>query len=180
MKTLFEKNGFVTPEDDKTNIYSEFDVPSGIDKIIIDYSYSPKTVENRADAVSLISAGLEKYLGTDNRENPIDYLPVKNLITLSLDENGKYRGAAHRQDDVQHHEQQASLLAEAHLHRLHSAAADSAADEAGGKQHGAADDMAQQDGRQPPSKAQRGKVGAGEDLCDAHRRAEPDQTVFKD
>ena len=37
-------------------------------------------------------------------ENPIDYLPVKNLITLSLDENGKYRGAAHRQDDVQHHE----------------------------------------------------------------------------
>ena len=104
MKTLFEKQGVVTPEDDKTNIYFEFDVPSGIDKIIIDYSYSPKTVENRADAVSLISAGLEKYLGTDNRENPIDYLPVKNLITLSLDENGKYRGAAHRQDDVQHHE----------------------------------------------------------------------------
>ena len=73
MKTLFEKQGVVTPEDDKTNIYFEFAVPQGIDKIIIDYSYSPKTVENRADAVSLISAGLEKYLGTDNRENPIDY-----------------------------------------------------------------------------------------------------------
>lgn len=104
MKTLFEKQGVVTPEDDKTNIYFEFAVPQGIDKIIIDYSYSPKTVENRADAVKLISAGLEKYLGADNRENPLDYLPVKNLITLSLDENGKYRGAAHRQDDVQHHE----------------------------------------------------------------------------
>ena len=37
MKTLFENNGFVTPEDDKTNIYFEFAVPQGIDKIIIDY-----------------------------------------------------------------------------------------------------------------------------------------------
>ena len=31
-------------------------------------------------------------------------MPVKNLITLSLDENGNYRGAAHRQADKQHHE----------------------------------------------------------------------------
>ena len=102
--TLLEKQGRVTPKDDKTNIFLDFNVPNGVEKLIIDYSYSPKTVENRAEAVKLISEGLEKYLGKDNNENPLDYLPVKNLITLSLDSNGNYRGAAHRQDDVQHHE----------------------------------------------------------------------------
>lgn len=102
--TLLETQGSVTPDDDKTNIFLEFSVPNGIKKLIIDYSYSPKTVENREEAIRLVSAGLEKYLGKDNCENPLDYLPVKNLITLSLDGNGNYRGAAHRQADVQHHE----------------------------------------------------------------------------
>ena len=48
MKTLFEKNGFVTPEDDKTNIYFEFAVPQGIDKIIIDVKLTDDFVEMKA------------------------------------------------------------------------------------------------------------------------------------
>jgi len=48
---LLEKTGIVTPKDDKTNIFFDFAVPSGIKKIVIDYNYSPKTVENKADLV---------------------------------------------------------------------------------------------------------------------------------
>lgn len=101
---IFEKTGKVTPLDDKTNIAFSFHVPQGISRLFIDYSYSPKEFEDREAAIALINERLEKYLGADNCENAEDYLPVKNLITLSLDENGKYRGAAHRQANLQHHE----------------------------------------------------------------------------
>lgn len=101
---IFEKKGRITPLDDKTNISFCFYVPQGISKLIIDYSYSPKEFEDKEAAIALINERLAKYLGAGHSENAEDYLPVKNLITLSLDENGKYRGAAHRQANQQHHE----------------------------------------------------------------------------
>ena len=101
---IFEKAGKVLPEQDKTNIPLEFTVPEGIEKLIIDYEYSPKTWEDRGKAEKLLAESIEKYLGDEYRAEPQDFMPVKNLITLSLDDNGEYRGAAHRQADKQHHE----------------------------------------------------------------------------
>lgn len=98
---LLEKTGIVTPKDDKTNIFFDFTVPSGIKKIVIDYNYRPKTVENKAEALALIEKKMKQY-GADGAAE--DYLPVKNLITLSLNDENGYRGAAHRQADIQHHE----------------------------------------------------------------------------
>lgn len=101
---IFEKHGSVLPEQDKTNIQLEFTVPKGITKLIIDYEYSPKTLDDEAKATDLLNKSIEKYLGNKYKAEPSDFMPIKNLITLSLDENGKYRGAAHRQADKQHHE----------------------------------------------------------------------------
>ena len=101
---IFEKTGKVFPEQDKTNIPLQFTVPSGIEKLIIDYEYSPKTLEDEKKATELLKKSIEKYLGEEYMAEPKDFMPVKNLITLSLDENGNYRGAAHRQADKQHHE----------------------------------------------------------------------------
>lgn len=98
---LLEKTGIVTPKDDKTNIFFDFDVPYGVEKIIIDYNYSPKTVENKAEVLALIEKKMNLYGAGGAAE---DYLPVKNLITLSLNDENGYRGAAHRQADSQHHE----------------------------------------------------------------------------
>ncbi|MFR6064967.1 MAG: hypothetical protein ACLUH5_02840 [Eubacterium sp.] len=97
---IFEKKGKVTPDDDKTNIAFDFEVPEGAKKLVIEYAYSPKELEDRQKALELIRRELENYLGNNN-EKAENYLPVKNLITLSLDENGKYRGAAHRQPNSQ-------------------------------------------------------------------------------
>lgn len=102
--TIFEKTGRITPEQDKTNISLEFNVPGGIEKLIIDYEYSPKILENEEKAEELLAKSIEKYLGDEYKAEPRDFMPVKNLITLSLDDNGKYRGAAHRQADKQRHE----------------------------------------------------------------------------
>lgn len=100
--TILEKNGVITPEMDKTNIEFEFDVPTGVSSFGIDFSYSPKTLENEDEALRLVSAALEKYFGRDNGKEPRDFLPVNNLITISLDDPAGYRGAAHRQPNEQH------------------------------------------------------------------------------
>ncbi|MDE6659432.1 MAG: hypothetical protein K2K01_04900 [Eubacterium sp.] len=101
---IFEKTGKVLPEQDKTNIPLSFTVPDGIEKLVIDYEYSPKILDNEEKATKLLEKSIEKYLGLEYKAEPKEFMPVKNLITLSLDENGNYRGAAHRQADKQHHE----------------------------------------------------------------------------
>lgn len=101
---IFEKEGKVLPEQDKTNISIAFTVPDGIEKLVIDYKYSPKTLEDEEKTAAILKESIEKYLGNDYDADPKDFMPIKNLITLSLDENGTYRGAAHRQADQQHHE----------------------------------------------------------------------------
>lgn len=99
---IFSTKGKITADNDKTNLIHRFDVPENITSLKIKYSYSPKTVENREKAVSLVRSCFEKYDETIVGK-PADYLPIKNLITLSVDENGKYRGAAHRQANKQTH-----------------------------------------------------------------------------
>lgn len=99
---IFDKSGVITPEMDKTNISFDFDVPQGVSKLDIDFSYSPKTVEDDSLALNAVSASLEKYLGAENDADPHSFLPVNNLVTVSLDDPEGYRGAAHRQLCEQH------------------------------------------------------------------------------
>ena len=80
---------------------------------------------------------------------------------------------------VQEGEQQAALLAEAHFHGLHGAAAGAAADKARQKHHGAADDVADDNRRQALGHTQRRKGSTGEDLRQRNTCAEPDQSVLE-
>lgn len=61
---IFDKSGVITPEMDKTNISFDFEVPQGVSELNIDFSYSPKTVEDESAALNAVSDALEKYLGT--------------------------------------------------------------------------------------------------------------------
>lgn len=99
---IFKAVGRLTVDNDKTNVIHNFDMPGGIKSLNIKYTYSPKTLEDTPKAISIIEDCFEKY---DERliGKADDYLPVKNLITLSVDENGQYRGAAHRQANEQVH-----------------------------------------------------------------------------
>lgn len=99
---IFSTKGRITIDNDKSNLLHRFDVPDNIKSLKINYSYSPKTVENRELAVNLVRECFDKY---DEQliGKPADYLPINNLITLSLDDNGVYRGAAHRQANEQEH-----------------------------------------------------------------------------
>lgn len=99
---LFSTKGRITTANDKTNLIHKFDVPGDIAALKIKYHYSPKTLEDREKAVAIVRDCFDKY-DENLIGRPADYLPVKNLITLSVDSCGKYRGAAHRQADTQEH-----------------------------------------------------------------------------
>ncbi|MGN0522474.1 MAG: hypothetical protein ACI4IQ_07540 [Eubacterium sp.] len=99
--TIFEACGKITPLESKTNIKLDFDVPENIRELKISYSYSPKELENTQEAINEARACLEKY--GECAECAQENLPIKNLVTVSLDSPSGYRGAAHRQDSSQTH-----------------------------------------------------------------------------
>lgn len=95
------------PESDtKTSIAIPFTVQENAKKLFITYSYSPKILEDEEKSKRLIKANILKDAPEDV-DAYTDYgkfMPLKNLITLSLDSPEGYVGAAHRQDSEQHHE----------------------------------------------------------------------------
>jgi len=96
---ILSLNGRITEKDSKTNIVHAFTVSENAKRLIIRFSYYPKNVEDATHSRELIENGLKQYgLKCEN----FDYcLPIQNLVTLSFDENGKYRGACHRHPNEQ-------------------------------------------------------------------------------
>ena len=92
-------------KDEKTNISFPFTVPEGAVSLKISFSYDPKLLEDGDRARILIENNIKKDAGdyADQYPDWKEYLPLKNLITLSLDDAKGYRGCAHRQDKEQIH-----------------------------------------------------------------------------
>ena len=105
MKILLEKEIILTPENEKTNILLPFTVEDECDRLRITYSYSPKELGDCERARKLTEENLERDTHGDRHLYPCykEFLPLKNLVTLSLDSPSRYIGAAHRQDSEQCH-----------------------------------------------------------------------------
>ncbi len=103
---LFEKEFQLFYEQEKTNVTFPFTVPEGAESLKISFSYDPKTVEDMDRARLLAENNIKKDAGEEYfHEYPSweAYLPLKNLITVSVDDPETYRGCAHRQDKDQVH-----------------------------------------------------------------------------
>ena len=106
MKLVFEKEIRLRPEDSKKNVILPFSVDDEYERLEIHFSYSPKKLEDLPLARQYIEAGLEKYAPGEYRaryKTWESYLPVVNLITLSLDSSDGYAGCAHRHNPEQNH-----------------------------------------------------------------------------
>lgn len=102
--TLLDVRQKLFPEQSKTNVLFSFTVPVPQDRLRIHFSYSPKRLDDMETAKVLIDEGVKRYnpeafeaVGYDWK----DYLPLNNLLTLSADCNGVYRGCGHRQSPNQ-------------------------------------------------------------------------------
>lgn len=96
---IFSNKGVITPAKSKTNVVLNFSVPQNVKRLVVKYCYNPKLVEDKSEALDIVNKALSRY--NASFIDPEKELPVKNLITLSFDENGKYRGACHRQPNEQ-------------------------------------------------------------------------------
>lgn len=102
---LLHKEFQVFPENEKTNVAFAFNVPEDTRSLKITFSYDPKVLEDNNRAKMLIENNIKKDAGEYADQYPSweEFLPLKNLITLSLDDTKGYRGCAHRQDKDQVH-----------------------------------------------------------------------------
>lgn len=104
MKTVLETTVRVTPAQEKTNLVLPFALAEEARQLKIIYSYAPKLLDGEVAAEAAENC-LLRDAGEYRAQYPAaeTFLPLKNLITLSLDDPNGYRGAAHRQADSQVH-----------------------------------------------------------------------------
>lgn len=103
MMTVTESNIRIFVEQKKTNIRVPFLLKSGGKSLKISFSYSPKILNDNQKAVLLIEDCLNRDAGEFANEysDYSEFLPLKNLITISLDSPNGYVGAAHRHSPSQ-------------------------------------------------------------------------------
>jgi hypothetical protein len=102
---LIDVKGQVTPVSSRSHITYSFDLRHSVGKLNIRFSYHPKRLEDLERSKELILACIEKYSGSENSELEKvkwgNYMPLTNLITLSVDDPQGHRGAGHRHDPEQ-------------------------------------------------------------------------------
>lgn len=105
MKKLLDYNICFLPQDSKKNISVPFSVDEPCERLIIKMSYSPKIPNDEKYEIKLAEENIKRDASGEwgNEYNAKKFLPLKNLITLSLDCPQGYRGCAHRQDSNQIH-----------------------------------------------------------------------------
>ncbi|MCR8636251.1 hypothetical protein [Paenibacillus radicis (ex Xue et al. 2023)] len=105
MNQLLEIEEKLMSEQNQTHITYLFNVSDSCPKLNIDFSYFPKSLDNEALSKEIIGQSLRKY--SDGNDPVMEegwrrFLPLKNLITVSIDDPNGFRGACHRQDSMQH------------------------------------------------------------------------------
>jgi len=102
---LLAIDGEAAPADSGTHIVHRFSLNGPAGKLTIRFAYAPKRLEDNERARGLIMASIGLYTAEEQKKivsgNWEKFLPLNNLITLSVDDPEGYRGAAHRQDPEQ-------------------------------------------------------------------------------
>lgn len=100
---ILEKELRLSEKDHQTNIVIPFQLNQTAEKLVIDFSYDPPEVDEEAARIQIRQA-LEQFVPeTDQKKwgNVDRYLPLQNLITLSLTYEKQYVGAHHKKDNHQ-------------------------------------------------------------------------------
>ncbi|MEC0171112.1 hypothetical protein [Paenibacillus graminis] len=106
MKTaILDARGRVTPASSKSHIIHRFFLTSAGGRLGIDFSYGPKQLEDLEKARTLIERSIDLYFEEEAmaqaKAHFKSYLPLNNLITVSVDSPHGHLGAAHRHDPEQ-------------------------------------------------------------------------------
>jgi hypothetical protein len=104
-RIILDVKGQVTPLNSKAHISYKFHLGQRGGKLWISFAYEPKNLEDREQAKTMIFDSIDKYSEPDQRERLQakweSFLPLKNLVTVSVDDPERHRGAGHRHDPEQ-------------------------------------------------------------------------------
>lgn len=90
----------IEPKDNQTNIPLTFTLKKDYSKMVIRYQYGP-SYASQEESYRLVKEALERYYPQNRNITESDiknYLPIENLVTLSLSLNGDYLGARHTKE----------------------------------------------------------------------------------
>ncbi|QDP41761.1 CehA/McbA family metallohydrolase [Radiobacillus deserti] len=98
MRTLLETRAELTKASMQSHTTYMFYVPEDVEHIMIDFSFDPPHLQDESKALEIVRETLRYYeLEDETRidEQALNYLPVKNLLTISIDDPDGFRGARH-------------------------------------------------------------------------------------
>ncbi|NOU71858.1 hypothetical protein GC098_10575 [Paenibacillus sp. LMG 31458] len=102
---ILDVQGIVHPNASKTHISYRFHLGTHGGKLRIHFAYEPKNLDDREQSKTMIFESINKYTEPNQRERIQakweSFLPLKNLITVSVDDPERHRGAGHRHDPEQ-------------------------------------------------------------------------------
>lgn len=94
-------------QDTSSDVVFSFQCPAEVEELVVSFTYSPGEEATREICLPAVQAAVTRYYGGYPQEiEPMtaeQFLPVKNLITLSLAREGGYLGNAHRWAPEQEH-----------------------------------------------------------------------------
>lgn len=105
-KTILSLTNTVTPALSKTNVFHSFVLDQSYEELEIRFSYLPKKHPSRTKSLELVKAAMGIYAPPPFEHaygKAEDYLPIVNLLTVSIEDPNGYRGCAHRHADTQIH-----------------------------------------------------------------------------
>jgi hypothetical protein len=106
MEKFLSVCGSLTPLQSKSNVDFRFFVSEEQKLLSISFAYEPKALDDREIARKLIEEGIRKYGAAEQErllKNWEQFLPVNNLITITVEDPYGFRGCAHRQNPRQEH-----------------------------------------------------------------------------
>ncbi|MBO2945197.1 hypothetical protein JJQ72_14560 [Paenibacillus sp. F411] len=114
-KQLLAVEGTLTPLSSKSHITYSCLVDEDPASLDMEFRYTPKVMEDPEASRLLIWEAIEKYEAAElvelRKAEWERYMPLQNLLTLSVDDPHGFRGSAHRHPSEQRHmlcEQEAS------------------------------------------------------------------------
>lgn len=102
---IIDRQDVLHPEQSATNVEFPFVLENAVDSLTIEWEYWPKVLSDDDLARRMLNDGMEHCVEEQDRAQfPInEFLPLVNLVTLSVDAPDGYRGCAHRHDPQQKH-----------------------------------------------------------------------------
>lgn len=103
MRTIIKASGVLTQSCSKSAVIHAFDLNKDAEMLCIDFSYTPKIMQDHNQAYEIMKKAAMEYLPEEELEEfLVGERNLCNLLTLSLDHDSGFRGCAHRHPSNQH------------------------------------------------------------------------------